>query len=311
MSNNGLKRIIVIVGPTSSGKSDLAIRIAQRYNGEVISADSRQVYRGLDVGSGKVPGKWQMANGKSVFVYKGVRHHFIDFANPKRQYSVAQFQKEGGKVIRKLFAIGYLPIICGGTGFYIRALIDGIIFPDVKPNRTLRLKLERQSLNQLVSTLQRIDPVRARSIDACNKRRVMRALEIADSLGSVPAVQMNPLPYPVFFIGIAPNAKVLKKRIHARIALWLRSGLRAEIRKLLRSGLSEKRIRSFGLVYSWALDFENGTISRSVFIEGLARDIFAYARRQYTWFKKDKRIHWITKPENGLRLAEQFLKRFP
>ena len=298
MSNNKYRKIITVVGPTSTGKSELAVLIARRYNGEVISADSRQVYRGLDIGSGKIT-KTEM---------RGVPHHLLNVADPRRTYTAARYQRDARKILFSILHRGALPVVCGGTGFYIQALVDGIVLPNVKPNRLLRKTLNRKTTSELALLLKRSDPARAHVIDLRNKQRVIRALEIVKELGFVPVFKKDPLPYPILFIGIQPDQETFKKRISTRIERWLRAGLRAEIQSLFRLGLSSERIRSFGLVYSWALDLENGTISRSAFIEGLARDIYAYAKRQQTWFRKNRRIHWVRNEREGLRLAQEFLK---
>ena len=298
MSNNKYRKIITVVGPTSTGKSELAVLIARRYNGEVISADSRQVYRGLDIGSGKIT-KTEM---------RGVPHHLLNVADPRRIYTAARYQRDARKILSSIFHRGALPVVCGGTGFYIQALVDGIVLPNVKPNRLLRKTLNRKTTSELALLLKRADPARAHFIDLRNKQRVIRALEIVKELNFVPDLKKDPLPYPILFIGIQPDKKIFKKRISTRIERWLRAGLRAEIRSLFRSGLSSERVRSFGLVYSWALDLENGTISRSAFVKGLARDIYTYAKRQQTWFRKNRRIHWVRNEREGLRLAQEFLK---
>ncbi len=290
--------MITVVGPTSTGKSELAVLIARRYNGEVISADSRQVYRGLDIGSGKIT-KTEM---------RGVPHHLLNVADPRRTYTAARYQRDARKILSSIFHRGALPVVCGGTGFYIQALVDGIVLPNVKPNKLLRKTLNRKTTPELALLLKRSDPARAHSIDPRNKQRVIRALEIVKELGFVPDLKKTPLPCPILFIGIQPDQEIFKKRISTRIERWLRAGLRAEIRSLFRLGLSSERIRSFGLVYSWALDLENGTISMSAFAEGLARDIYAYAKRQQTWFRKNRRIHWVRNKREGLRLAQEFLK---
>ena len=295
----GQRRIIVIVGPTSSGKSDLAVALARRHNGEVISADSRQVYRGLDIGSGKVSGR-EMG---------GIPHHILDVASPQRTYSVVRYERDAKKAIAGIFRRNRVPIICGGTGFYIQALVDGIRIPDVPPSPSLRQKLSRKSAGELFTLLKRTDPNRACSIDPKNKMRLIRALEIASVLGEVPQYSARPLPYPSLFLGIAVPDDVLRQRIERRIVRWLRSGLLAEVRRLRASRISDTRIRSFGLVYSWTLDLALGLISRNEFLAGLARDMGKYVRRQRTWFRRDSRIHWVRTTKEALALADQFLKR--
>jgi tRNA dimethylallyltransferase len=147
-----MNNLLVILGPTATGKSDLAVEIAKKYNGEVISADSRQVYKGLDIGSGKITKK-EMC---------GVKHYMLDVISPKSVFSVAQFKKKTEKIIADIHKRGKLPILCGGTGFYISTVVDGLTFPDVKANNVLRNKLEKQTTEKLFETLKKLDPERAR-----------------------------------------------------------------------------------------------------------------------------------------------------
>ena len=175
---NDKQKVIVILGPTSSGKSDLAIKLARKYNGEIISADSRQIYRGMDIGTGKISKAQQ----------KSVKHWMIDIVSPKNDYNVSKFKKDAEKIIKNILKRGKLPIICGGTGFWIKAIVDNVDFPKVKPNKELRKKLEKISTEKLFKTLQKLDPERAKNIDAKNKVRLVRAIEIAKTLGYVPKI---------------------------------------------------------------------------------------------------------------------------
>ncbi|MDP2967519.1 MAG: tRNA (adenosine(37)-N6)-dimethylallyltransferase MiaA, partial [bacterium] len=163
-----LKKLIVILGPTASGKSELAVRLAKKFNGEVISADSRQVYKGMDIGTGKITKK-EMQN---------IPHHLLNVTSPKRRFTVAQYRKLALKAIDKIFKKGKIPILCGGTGFYIQAVVDGIVIPEVKPDWRLRSNLEQLSTEELFNRLKKLDPKRAKTIDKKNRRRLIRALEI-------------------------------------------------------------------------------------------------------------------------------------
>ena len=176
MKNHGknrLPKIIAIVGPTASGKSDLAVKIARKYNGEIISADSRQVYRGLNIGTGKIT-KHEML---------GVPHHLLDVADPKKRFTVADFKTLADKAIADISSRGKLPIICGGTGLYIDILTSGFVLPDVPPNPTLRKKLGQKTAAQLFVILKKLDPKRAENIDQTNSVRLIRAIEIAKVFG--------------------------------------------------------------------------------------------------------------------------------
>ena len=162
------KKLVVIVGPNASGKSDLAVKLAKKFNGEVVSADSRQVYKGMDIGTGKIT-KEEM---------QGIPHYLLDVASPKRRFSVAQYQKKAIEAIKKIQKKGKLPILCGGTGFYVQAVVDGLVFPKVKPDWKLRKKLEQKSAKGLYEYLKKLDPERAKTIEKDNKRRLIRAIEI-------------------------------------------------------------------------------------------------------------------------------------
>ena len=179
-------KIIVILGPTASGKSEVAIRLAKKFNGEIISADSRQIYCDMNVGTGKINGQWSKVKGQRLFISEGIPHYMIDTVNPKTDYNVSKFKKEADKIIADIFRRGKLPIICGGTGFWIKAIVDNISFPEVRPDKELRKALEALGADKLFKILQKLDPERAKTIDKNNKVRLIRAIEIVKTLGKVP-----------------------------------------------------------------------------------------------------------------------------
>ena len=290
-------KIIVVVGPTASGKSSLAIALAKQFNGEVISADSRQVYKGLNLGSGKVTKK-EMA---------GIPHHLLDVASPKRTFTASHYAKLGRKAIDDIIAREKTPIICGGTGFYIRALVDGLVIPETKPNMKLRRILEKKSVEELYAILKIKDPDRAATIDPKNPRRLVRALEIIDALGKVPTLQKKPLPYPALFIGIAKEQNELKKLVEVRLKKRITMGMLSEIKRLHTQGLSWKRLESFGLEYRYGALFLQKKLDKKTFVHELTKQIIDYSKRQMTWFKPDTRIHWIRKPSEAQTLVKNFL----
>ena len=275
-------RIIVIVGPTASGKSAYAVKLAKKFGGEVISADSRQVYKGLDIGTGKIT-KREM---------EGVPHHMLDVASPKKVYTVNTFVIEGRNVIEDILRRGKVPIICGGTGFYIDALLGRVAVPRVAPNPALRKTLEQKTTMQLFSTLKRLDPRRARDIDPKNPVRLIRAIEIAKELGHVPKSNPEPLPYLTEWIGILiPEEKLrarIKKRLHARV----KAGMVAEARRLHRAGLSYKRMHALGLEYRYLGLFLQKKITKEHMLAELERHIKKYAKRQIGYWKRNKEIKW-------------------
>jgi tRNA dimethylallyltransferase len=279
-----MQTLYVIVGPTASGKSDLAVELAKKHkNGaEIISADSRQVYKGLDIGTGKITKKEM----------RGVPHHLIDVADPKKQFTVVQYIDLAKKALGVIIEKDKTPIIVGGTGFYIHALVDGIILPEVPPNKSLRAQLAQKSAMKLFSTLQRLDPNRANNIDPQNSRRLIRAIEIATALGKVPKVRSNPLPYAVKWIGLDMKPEILKKRIHDRLLKRVGNGMIAEAKHLHDKGLSWKRMEELGLEYRYLALHLQGKLTKQEMIEKLETEIWKYSKRQLTWFKHDPRIHW-------------------
>jgi len=317
-------KLIVILGPTASGKSDLAVKIAKKYNGEVISADSRQVYKGMDIGSGKITKKEM----------QGVPHHLLDVASPKKRFTVAQFQKLSWKKIRKIWKKGKLPILCGGTGLYIQSIVDGLVIPEVPPDAKLRAKLEKLSTEELFKKLKKLDPRRAENIDRYNRRRLIRALEIVIKTSQpVPAFKTGvelllrgSTPLEILQLGITQPKEKLIKLINRRLYKRLKQGMVAEVKKLHSSGVSWKRLEEFGLEYrAIALYLQNKIRTRSLcsqnlislprsernkqkMIDNIQKESEQYAKRQMTWFQRDKRINWIKNYKETEKLVKNFLK---
>ena len=293
-------KIIVVCGPTATGKSDYAVALAKKIGGlnsadgridrtsrrevlgEIISADSRQVYKGLDIGSGKITKKEM----------RGVPHHLLDVVSPKKVFTVEQFQKLGKRAITDILKRGHTPIICGGTGFYIDALVYESNFPAVPPNKSLRTKLEKKSVEELFELVQQNDPERADTIDSKNKVRLIRALEIIDAIGKVPDVKKES-PYHVEWIGLDFSDEILKERIHNRLLARIKKGMLKEAHNLHTQGLSWKRMRELGLEYRFMADHLTGKISKDEMITLLETAIWQYAKRQRTWFKRNKEIKWV------------------
>ncbi len=274
-------RILVICGPTATGKSDLGVRMAKKLKGEIISADSRQVYKGLDIGTGKITKKEM----------KGVPHHLLDVADPKKKFTVVQYVELAQKAITEIVTRKKLPIIVGGTGFYIQALVDGIILPDVPPDEKLRHRLQKKTPSQLFTMLKKLDSKRAKTIDPMNSRRIIRAIEISKELGKVPAVKTTSL-YKPTFIGLNLPPEKLKKKIKIRLEKRLEAGMIKEAQKLHKNGLTWKRMDELGLEYRYLALYLQKKISKEEMKEKLEREIWQYVRRQMAWFKRDRRIKW-------------------
>lgn len=296
------QKMIVIVGPTSSGKSDLAVELARKFNGEVISADSRQVFQGLDIGTGKIT-KREM---------RGIKHYLLDVASPKKVFTAHDFAQKASGAIATVAEHGKIPIVAGGTGFYIDALLGHTSLPSVPVNEKLRARLEKKGFRKLYEMLEKKDPRRARAIDPLNKRRIIRALEIAAALGTVPPIVDTPCPqYEAIWIGIAPERNVLHEKIHDRLLARTKQGLVAEAHRLHAHGLSYKRMESLGLEYRWLARFLQKKISRQEMLEGLEYDIRHYTKRQMTYWRRNKKITWFDPKETAKisRLVKQFVNR--
>lgn len=304
---NMKNKILVITGPTATGKSALAVELAKAFDGEIISADSRQVYRGLDIGSAKI----------TVNEMQDIPHHLIDIADPRETFTVSEFKKLADEKISEIISRGKLPIICGGTGMYISAVIDNQEFPEVPPDTSLRAELEQLSVEQLFEKLQQLDPARSETIDKHNPVRLIRAIEIATTVGSVPPLRLaepRHLPFAgeesnLLIIGLRlPKEELdqkIKQRVHDRIP-----ALFNEMRNLHNQGVSSEQLRRFGLEYRYGDDYVTGKILLDDFIEILTTKTIQFAKRQITWWKRDKRVHWmnpITDKQKILKLVQDFL----
>ncbi len=276
-------KIIIILGPTSSGKSDVAVSIAKKFNGEIISADSRQVYKGMDLGTGKITKKEML----------GIPHHLLDVANPKTIFSVEKYKKLAEKKIEEILKKNKTPIICGGTGFYIDSIVKNILLPQVKPNKKLRKELEKKSAEQLFKILQKLSPSRAQNIDSKNKVRLVRAVEIAKALGNVPEVKELPSKYEFILVGIDLPDEVLKERIKIRLQKRLKAGMLKEVQNLNKNGVSWKRLESFGLEYRNCALFLQNKIIKEQMIQNIEKESFQYVKRQRTWFRRNNNIKWF------------------
>ena len=272
---NSLPKIIVIAGPTATGKSDYAVALAKKVGGEIISADSRQVYKGLDIGSGKIT-KREM---------RGIPHHLLDVASPKRTFSVTQFKRLASKAISEIYKRGRTPIICGGSGFYIDTVLYDTTIPEVPPNQTLRKKLSRNTPAENFALLKRLAPSRARTIDKHNNVRLIRAIEIATALGTVPKTKRKKR-YDIQWHYLDFPDETLRERIHIRLLKRMRHGMVAEVERLHEQGLSWKRLESLGLEYRYLALYLQGKLTKQEMLLQLELAIWHFAKRQRTWFKK-------------------------
>jgi tRNA dimethylallyltransferase len=285
-------KLIVVLGPTGSGKSELAIKIAKEFNGEIISADSRQVYKEMNIGTGKITRK-QM---------QSISHYCLDIASPKKQITVTQFKKKALEVIDKIYKKGKIPILCGGTGLYIQAIAQGMTIPKVKPDQKLRKKLENKTTEQLFSQLKRLDPDRAKNIDSKNKRRLVRALEIVlKTKQPIPSLKSE-AQFDVLCIGIKKSLPELKKSVDKRVDGMIKADLENEVKKLIKK-------------YGWTQVLKNAIsyqefrdlASLNDIIDSIKLHTLQFAKRQMTWFKKNPDIHWIKTYPEAKKLLRKFL----
>ncbi|MHB8651573.1 MAG: tRNA (adenosine(37)-N6)-dimethylallyltransferase MiaA [Minisyncoccota bacterium] len=293
-------KLIVVVGPTASGKSDLAVTIAKTIGGEVVSADSRQMYHGLDIGTGKVTQREM----------RGVPHHLLDVSSPKRTLTVVDYKRMADAAIADIARRGKVPILCGGTGFYIQAVVDNVLPPEVAPNMALRKVLIKKSTRELFEILTTRDPRRAKEIDAKNPHRLIRAIEIAHAMGRVPIQKKTSAPYDTLLIGITLPDKELHRRIRARLSARMRRGMLAEAKRLHVNGLSWKRMKELGLEYRYLAEHVQGNLTKKEMLSALETAIQRYAKRQKTWFKRDKRINWFSPAHTTkiLTLTKNFME---
>lgn len=310
------RKMIAVVGPTASGKSAIAIAIARQYNGEVISADSRQVYRGMNLGSGKEPGRLTTSARrgpatKMAYMSGGVAHYMIDIVHPATPYNAGKFVRRARKIRDDILRRGKLPIVCGGTMFWVQAFIEDNLFPAVAPNAALREALADKSAQDLYTMLARRDPRRAATIDRHNRVRMMRALEIIAAIGAVPEIKHSSQ-QSACILAVTPPDDVLRRRIATRLRTRIDAGMMDEVRRLhARDGVSWKRLESFGLEYAWCTRLLRHRCDEQTFLTGLERDIWRYAKRQYTWLRRWERttpsIARVQTRAEALRRARTYL----
>ncbi|MDQ3076219.1 MAG: tRNA (adenosine(37)-N6)-dimethylallyltransferase MiaA [bacterium] len=299
------QKVIVILGQTSTGKSDFAVNIARnvfKNKAEIISADSRQVYKGLDLGTGKITKKEM----------QGIPHHLLDVISPKKTFTVTEFKNLADKKIEEIISRGNVPILCGGTGFYIDAVVNNMVFPEVPPNPELRKKLAKQTPMKLFSMLEKLDSTRAKDIkeknEINNKVRLIRAIEIAKYLGKVPKNNNKKSNYDFIKMGLYLDDINLKDKIKNRLFDRIKKGMLNEAENLHKKGLSWKRMKELGLEYRYMALFLERKINKTEMLEQLTNEINHYAKRQKTWFKRDEEIKWFNPGE--IKKIEKFILSF-
>jgi tRNA-2-methylthio-N6-dimethylallyladenosine synthase len=274
-------KLVVVLGPTATGKTDLAIDIAKKFNGEIVCADSRTVYKGMDIGTAKP---------KEL---KGIPHYLIDIVSPDEEFNVALFKQEANKKINEIIERGKLPILTGGTGLYIKSIVENLDFPQVKADEKLRTRLEKKTNEELFKMYEDLDKEGAKIIDRNNKRRLIRAIEVSLFLKETFFKERKEEPiYDVIQIGIKVSKKELEERIRKRVDKMIKQGLEKEARKLYKKyGFSIPPMQTIG--YREWEDYFNKKETFGNTIEKIKINTIKFAKRQMTWFKKDKTVKWI------------------
>ena len=296
MNYNPLPKLIVIEGTNASGKSSLAVDLAARFSGEIISADSRQVYRRLDLGSGKITPEEM----------KGIPHHLLDVRNPGEFFSMADFQRLAYEAIDGILDRGSLPFLVGGTGLYVDAVADGYKLSDISPDHDLRARLETYETPELYEMLKQKLP--DTEIDPRNRHRVMRALERLEADDWHPASKTPR--YQLLKLGVTWPREILKQRIDERLERRLQQGMVDEVRALLDEGISEEFLVKLGLEYKYLTWYLTGKIGYEQMKEELGNAIKKFAKRQMTWFRRDTRIHWLDMQNCPAAEAAELIEHF-
>jgi len=304
--------LIVLAGPTAVGKTSLSIRLAEELGGEIISADSMQVYRHMDIGSAKAAQKER----------EKVRHHLIDVLEPTKGFHVALFQKLAKQALCGIYARGKVPIVTGGTGFYIQALVFDIDFTENDSDQSLRIRLEQTASQKgaacLHEMLRRIDPAAAAQIHENNVKRVIRAIEFYQKTGTRisdhnEAERKKKSPYHLFYYVLTTDREVLYDRINQRVDKMMEQGLVEEVKQLVQMGCTRDMVSMQGLGYKEILDYLEGNRSLEEAVCILKRDTRHFAKRQLTWFKREKEARWLNLPDfqyDMEKVLEHILEEF-
>ena len=289
-------KLVVIAGATATGKSALSIALAESIDAEIINADSMQVYRGMDIGTAKI----------TVDERQGIRHHMLDVLEVNQDSTVAWYQSDARAAIDEIHSRGKNVVMVGGTGLYIKAVIDELNFPDTDPmvRHTLNKEAEELGIDAMFERLERLDPAAALVIDRANLRRIIRALEVIEITGkpftaNLPRQESVRYPHARQF-GLVMDREDLSERIDVRVNSMFEQGLVAEVENLIGAGLLQGRTAQRALGYSQVISYLNNELSLDAAIEETKRATRQYARRQETWFSRDSRIKWIATRQNRL-----------
>lgn len=305
-----LPQVLFIVGPTSSGKTKLSLALAKKFQGEIINADARQVYRGFSKGTGKPNGIWQTVNGQRAFWVDGIAHYLMDYLSPEKTSTVVEWREQALRLIRKIISRGHLPMVVGGTGLYVQSLLDHFMIPPVAPDPGFREAIASKTLPELVALLESMDPQGAQTVDLKNPRRVVRALEIVtftgkslcDMRGRKPAILDSLL------LARAHAREELNQRISESVDQMLANGWVDEVRGFLEKGIPPNAPAMSSIGYRELSASIEGRYPIKEAAEKIKKATRQYAKRQMTWFKRDKRIHWIQNESEAEALIKAWKK---
>jgi tRNA dimethylallyltransferase len=304
MKNNCL----VILGPTASGKTKLACQLAYHLNGEIISADSRQVYKHLNIGTGKDLEEYEVKGKK-------INYHLIDIVEPSEQFYLHDFVRELKFAFDKIISKNKLPIICGGTGLYLDTIRKDFSFTQIKENEILRKELDTLSKEELQNKLKAFKNKKLDNVDLDSKKRLIRAIEIAEHLkNNKTELIKTELPYKPYYIGIKISVEERKESIYKRLILRLNNGLIEEVEDLLKKGITHERLQFLGLEYKFVSNFLQEKISKNELILQVSTSINQFSKRQMTWFRKMEKegveINWVDKDVDIKNLLEELDQKF-
>ncbi len=317
-----MNKLLVICGPTSTGKTSLAIKLAKKLNGEIVSADSRQVYKKMDIGTGKdIPKgakiKYPFFSKYGYYTIDGVKVWGYDLADPKDEFNISWYLRFANKIISEIQRRGRLPILTGGTGLYIKGVVKGIPTIDVPKNEELRIELEKRSANDLYENLSQMDSVKAASLNSSDKknpRRLIRAIEIAQwnlSHGKTVIVESQLNNNSVLEMGLTAPTEFINKKIGERVVQRIKDGVKEEVSNNIKSGVGWDSQSMASIGYRQWRDYFEGAVEEEQIIQEWEKDERNYAKRQMTWFKKDNEINWfdVTSknfPKNVENLVEKW-----
>ncbi|MBI2052511.1 MAG: tRNA (adenosine(37)-N6)-dimethylallyltransferase MiaA [Candidatus Sungbacteria bacterium] len=304
-----LPKVIVILGVTASGKTALSLKLAKKFKGEIISADSRQIYKEFNIGTAKPAGHWLIAEGERKFIAGGLPHYLMDTVDPKEDFNLIHYKKLATEKINELGQKGKLPFLVGGTALYLKTLLENWTIPAVEPNLALRRRLENKNVSDLLDELKKKDPEAVAITGYSNKRRIIRALEVIYQTGRKFSEQRKagrPL-FDALKIGLKTTTPELTQRITRRTDEMIKDGLVKEVQELAKK-YSWDLVPMQSIDYQEFKDYFEGKKSLSETVKEINRHHMAYAKRQMTWFKKDKTIHWISSEEEAENLTESFLQ---